>query len=89
MIKALFNDGKETELEGVVIFYPNEYEALCRYNIRLNGYDEYDYSNFKLLYDTNSKTVVRFLDSSFGFFKEEDYDELYKESILEIKENSQ
>lgn len=79
MLKILYKDGIEEELEGKVKFYEGSQPALCNYEIKIQGRDSGDYDNLKLVYDNETEEFVYFTYSSYGFYKGyKKYQELYK-----------
>jgi hypothetical protein len=90
MLKILYEDGIEEELEGKVKFYEGNQPANCSFEVIIDGREKNDFSYLKLVYDDKTKESIYFSYMSYGFHKGYDkYQELYEQSIRELKLLSQ
>jgi hypothetical protein len=86
MLKILFKDGIEKECEGRVKFYLGIQPALCSYDFIIEGKNNPDKDNIKLVYDTETKESILFNFCSYRFTNDnkEPYETLYKQAIRDI-----
>jgi len=86
MLKILYKNKTEEELEGKIKFYQGDQPATCNYNFIINGKNGSEVENLKLVYDDKTDEGVCFSYYSYYFYDGyEKYQELYKQSIRELK----
>jgi len=86
MLKIIYKDGKKEELQGRIKFYGGSQPALCNYEFIINNRNGNEVENLKLVYDDITNESIYFTYSSYGFHEGYDkYQELYKQSIRELK----
>jgi len=87
MIKVLYTNGKEIICSGRVKFHMGSQPAFCHYDLNIDN-KKYNMQELKLVYDYETNECVYFTENSYGFHMGDKYEELYNESLEELKERN-
>jgi len=86
LLRILYSDGTEDKCNGKVKHYEGDQPALCHFDLDIEGREQHDLSNLKLVYDEETRESVYFNYLSYGFYKSwVKYMELYIKSKRDLE----